>query len=353
MKCERLLVCFCVYLLICGTVIDARDIVLIDALDSNGIRLQWDPYKQIGRMFEHGHGIAFKPGVPYVMVDFILCYPIIPIMHEQGALLISETALKTVLELFESFEQVEIPVHPVNPDYPSYPYILYIDPGHGGDSPGAVRTFVRSGTKTTIYEKGINLAIALQLRQILASTLQSVRVEMSRTEDITKHIEVRVNEANSLSRENDEEVLFVSIHANTTISNPEIAKGYEIFVLTPAHERTIIDETEFEEYDTDVLSILNSMEQDGVFIESTDLALLIGEEMERLISPDISPNRGVKYDRFTVNREVKVPSVLIEVGFISHEQEAFLLVDENHQEKIAKAIFNGISRFIASYAQWK
>lgn len=344
MKSARLLVCFCAYILICGTVVHARDIILIDALDSKGIRLQWDPYKQIGRMFEHGHGIAFKPGVPYVMLDFGSCHPIMPIMYEQGMLLISETALKTVLDIFESFEQAEMPV---------YPYILYIDPGHGGDAPGAVRTYVRSGTETTIYEKEINLAIALRLKRILANTLPGVRVELSRTEDITKHIEVRVNEANSLARENDEEVLFVSIHANTTISNPEKAKGYEVFVLTQAHERTLLDGAEFEEYDSDLLSILNGMEQDGVFIESTDLALLIGEEMERLIPNDVSPNRGVKYDRFAVNREAKVPSVLIEVGFISHDEEALLLADENHQEKIAKAIFNGISRFIASYAQWK
>ena len=91
---------------------------------------------------------------------------------------------------------------------------LYLDPGHGGTDTGA------SGNG--LKEKEINLDIALQIRDLLTTDYENVQVKMSRTNDSTKSLQQRTNEANSWGAD-----FYMSIHCNFFNGN---ANGYEDYI---------------------------------------------------------------------------------------------------------------------------
>src|SRR6476620_12283610 len=91
---------------------------------------------------------------------------------------------------------------------------LYLDPGHGGSDPGAQGNGLR--------EKDITLDIALKIRTILMNGYENIEVRMSRTNDSSKSLSQRTNEANSWGAD-----YYLSIHCNAYNGS---AKGYEDFI---------------------------------------------------------------------------------------------------------------------------
>lgn len=195
-----------------------------------------------------------------------------------------------------------IPVPPAtNPSPPSLPrvpngrIVVIVDPGHGGPDPGAVGI-------GGLQEKEITLDISRQLAALLEQ--QGVQAVLTRSNDIDLDLEPRVALA-----ERSNATLFVSIHANSiSLSRPEI-NGLETYY-----------------YNTGLglaKSIHNSV------LQGTGVR-----------------DRGVRSARFYVLRRTSMPSVLVEVGFVTGREDAAKLSSASYRRQMAEAIARGILQYI-------
>ena len=224
---------------------------------------------------------------------------------------------------------------------------IVIDAGHGGHDPGAV------GPKN-LYEKDVVLDIALKLRDILAAN-KNYEVFLTRDKDVFIPLEQRTAIANSKNAD-----LFVSVHANA--SPHRAAKGIETYMLNwtnseesmkvAARENAIslkkMREMNKKEMDSlDV--ILNDLSRENKRDESIKLAHYI---QKNLVS-DLHKNYnhivdlGVKQALFYVLFGAKMPSVLVEVSFISNPLEEKLLSKDDYRGDLARSISAGITKYMS------
>ena len=212
--------------------------------------------------------------------------------------------------------------------------VVVIDPGHGGSQLGAVG---RGGTK----EKDIVLQVARRARRMLAG-VADVEVVMTRQEDDDVELEERVEMANLLKAD-----LFVSIHANSFPSaslggvetffhsieaSGEEARRVASFENAPKGKkgRAAPDTLSF---------ILQDMQGAEKLRDSSRLAHLVQEQLAKAVPFE---NRGVMQADFTVLRGTRMPSILIELGFLTNPREEKALGEALVQEKVANAIRKGV-----------
>ena len=174
---------------------------------------------------------------------------------------------------------------------------VVIDPGHGGEDPGAVYG--------EVYEKDINLAIALLVRDNLSGQ-EGITVSMTREDDSFPSLTDRAEFANKEKAD-----LYVSIHANAL--EDESYSG--LFTFYHPDKRT-----------------------------SKKPAELIQSAASNATG---AIDRGVRTENYAVLRETDMPAVLIETGFMTCPDELALLVDANYQVKMAKGIAEGILKVIS------
>jgi N-acetylmuramoyl-L-alanine amidase len=212
--------------------------------------------------------------------------------------------------------------------------VVVIDPGHGGSQLGAVG---RGGTK----EKDIVLGVARRARRMLAN-VADVEVVMTRQEDDEVELEERVEMANLLRAD-----LFVSIHAN---SFPSASLGgvETFFHSIEASGEEARRVASFENAPKgkkgraapDTLSmILQDMQSAEKLRDSSRLAHLVQEQLAAAVPFE---NRGVMQADFTVLRGTRMPSILIELGFLTNPKEEKALGEALLQEKMANAIRKGV-----------
>jgi len=217
---------------------------------------------------------------------------------------------------------------------------VVIDPGHGGKDPGAVGKY---GTK----EKDVVLDISKRLGRLLERN-GGIKVIYTRDEDVFVPLIDRTKIANESNGK-----IFLSIHANAH-SNRKI-QGFETFLLSPGKNEDAIEvasrensvikmEEKVSQYEnlTGENLIMATMAQAAFMKESEGLASNIQIELGKKLN---TPNRGVKQAGFLVLIGASMPNVLVEVGFLSNPSEEKRLKENNHKEKIAKAIYDGIKRF--------
>jgi N-acetylmuramoyl-L-alanine amidase len=169
---------------------------------------------------------------------------------------------------------------------------IYIDPGHGGNDPGAVANGLR--------EKDLTLKIGLKLRDYL-SGYENVQIRMSRTTDKTVSLSERTNDANKWGAD-----LFVSIHINAGGG-----VGFESFV-----------------YSGNVSEATRANQN------------VIHQEIIRATGWN---DRGKKRANFAVLRQTKMPALLTENGFIDNKADANKLKQDSFLDKIAKGHAEGIA----------
>ncbi|CEJ72191.1 germination-specific N-acetylmuramoyl-L-alanine amidase [[Clostridium] sordellii] len=194
--------------------------------------------------------------------------------------------------------------------------VILLDAGHGGIDPGA------TNEDKSILEKDINLQITLKLRELLESS--GCLVLLTREEDTSLYEE----EAGKTTRQKYNENLknrrkmieesgvdaFVSIHLNKF----EQSKYYGAQTFYPEGQN-----------------------------DSKLLSQFIQDELKRVV--DKTNQRKIKPSKdIYLLKENKIPSVLIECGFLSNEKESKLLNDEKYQEKVAWAIYAGIQKYFGS-----
>jgi len=174
--------------------------------------------------------------------------------------------------------------------------LILIDPGHGGDDPGAVGA---GGTR----ESEVNLAIALKLQEALQA--RGVNAVMTRTGDVTLDLASRARMVDQMGAQ-----ALVSVHANS--HDVPSALGLETYYRTPVSQP-------------------------------------FAQQIHQVLVNDLQrPDRGVREARLFVLRHPTIPSALIEAGFISNPEEEGLLADRDYQKKAAEAIAKGITSYLST-----
>jgi len=189
--------------------------------------------------------------------------------------------------------------------------LVVIDPGHGGEDPGALGT-------TGIHEKDIVLAVAKKLALILREAGTEAVLTRESDHDLSdpdvsdpyiakiQDLSRRVELANSRKAD-----IFISIHVNS-FPNPR-EDGAQTF-FQPGSE------------------------------ESKKLGLAIQHELNRFLA---NPGREAKPVDYFTCRMAEMPAAIVEIGFITNPREEKLMLDQHYQSKIAWAIYAGIVRYFA------
>ena len=182
--------------------------------------------------------------------------------------------------------------------------LVVLDPGHGGKDTGA-----RGGQ---INEKDANLDIALKLGELLKQ--KGIQVEYTRTSDTYLDLEPRAAMANKMNAG-----LFVSIHNNANADNTK--QGTETYYYAP-------------------------MEVPDLFIMQDERSRLASLVHKSLASKIQRPNRGIKTANFSVLRNTRMPSILIETVFVSNPEEQQLLMSDSFCNQAAQGIAEGIRAYL-------
>ena len=242
-----------------------------------------------------------------------------------------------------SADQVSTPQHtlpaPAPVDLGVFPLgikRIVLDPGHGGEDAGAV-------TPLGTVEKDVTLDIGQRLRRLLERA--AFEVFMTRETDTTVPLAQRAVLANTRGAD-----LFVSIHANW-FPTPE-ASGTETYYLGPtdnSHARQLAAlENRHSGYALgDYRRLLDHVYLDVRRAESHRLASAIQQELARFlyrVNPTLV-NRGVKMAPFLVLVATKMPAVLVEVSYLSNQEEARLLAVPEYRQRIAQALFQGVRAY--------
>ena len=221
-----------------------------------------------------------------------------------------------------------------------------IDPGHGGKDPGAV------GRKLKLYEKDVVLAISLRLGELIKEQNPGVKVIYKRDKDFYIPLDQRGKIANKHKAD-----LFVSVHINS--NDNKSARGIETYVLgldrSAENLAVAMKENAVIKYEEDYSLkyngfdpnkpesyILFSLLQNLYLNNSLDFAAVIQTE---LVSEIKRSDRGVKQAGYLVLKDVAMPSVLLEVGFISNEEEERYLHAKANREKIAQAVARAFKQY--------
>jgi len=178
--------------------------------------------------------------------------------------------------------------------------VVVVDPGHGGDDPGAV--------SETTREKDVTLAIASKMSS-LADEFPSLRVVLTRTTDAQMSDEQRIAVASDQAAQ-----LFLAVHLNA-YTQPT-ALGIE----------TLVDSAH----------------------KSGDAAWTFADSVEKaVVAATGAKNRGVKAQGTTFSR-LTIPAASALVGFVTTPEERAKLIDPTYQESIARGLLRGVSDYVAS-----
>jgi len=224
----------------------------------------------------------------------------------------------------------------VSPEKNGKVFKIVLDPGHGGDDPGAVGP-------TRLLEKDVVLAVAKELASLLEKE-PGIEVHLTREKDRFLYLYRRTEIANQLGAN-----IFISIHANAAPSRK--ATGVETFVNSKDFEgegaewvaREENKPAESEGISREAEALLWDMIQDKYKSESNDLAHFI---QKRLSEATGLEDRGVKKAPFYVLRGAAMPAVLVEIGFISNPWEESKLKKDDFRKKIAQGILDGLKDYL-------
>lgn len=220
--------------------------------------------------------------------------------------------------------------------------VIMIDPGHGGEDPGAIGP---SGLR----EKDVVLAIGREVKKILDS--YGYKTYMTRNEDIFIPLGVRVAKARKLKAD-----LFISIHADA-FTNPS-ARGTGVYALNPkgatsaaakylAQTQNAADSIGGVNYSSDknVNNTLFDLTQTATINDS----LKLGKDVLNQLAKINNLHKGsVDQANFAVLKAPDIPSILVETAFISNPTEERLLSGNDFRKKVANSIANGIKVYLST-----
>lgn len=227
---------------------------------------------------------------------------------------------------------------------------VVIDAGHGGKDTGALGAISK--------EKDLNLTVALLTGDYIKRNCPDVKVIYTRERDVF----VTLNERAAIANRANADV-FISIHCNSTSNKPGSVSGAETFVLgehknaanlevaKKENSAILYEEDADEQYgnfdlDSPEAYIALSLFQREYLSQSLQLAANVQEQFSKRVG---RKDRGVQQAGFLVLWKTAMPSILIELGFISNATEERFLASEDGQTYMASAIYRAFRDFKASY----
>lgn len=307
---------------------------LLDEAKKNGISFYWDSLSNTGILEKNGQHITFRPDQNFVLLNSLKVSYVDPPVITNGVLEVTDSFLNEIDGFFDqkvSDENLKIGA-------------IIIDPGHGGKDPGASMVHKINGKNVTVREKDVNLAVGNMLCSMLSKAYPDKRIIMTRTTDVFLTLQERTEIANSVKLKDNEAVIYISIHVNASLDKK--AKGYEVWYLTPGYRRTVVDKNVND--NPQVRNLLNSMMEEEYTTESILIAKFIMDGMAAQVGTK-TQSRGIKAEEWFVVKNSKMPSVLIELGFLTNYEEACCLNDKAYLQKSALGIYNGISAFVTHF----
>ncbi len=327
--------CFLVFFAFFCVPLFAGQHLLNEKAAESGMTLYWDTLSATGIIEKNGHQISFQAENPLCMLDSsALIITDAPVLKD-GKLYVTDGFISSAEEYFKSAGGA---------DGFKIGAIL-IDPGHGGKDPGASGTFKVNGKTIKVQEKDVVLSIGKMLYSRLKAAYPEKQIIMTRYGDTFPQLSERTDIANNVKLGANEAILYVSIHANASLN--KASSGYEVWYLSPGYRRTVLDKSATGG-DNSLFPILNSMMEEEYTTESILIAKFIMDGLGAQIG-NLSKARGIKAEEWFVVRNANMPSVLVEVGFVTNEKEALNLNTESYLQKIALGIYNGISAFVTHF----
>jgi N-acetylmuramoyl-L-alanine amidase len=217
-----------------------------------------------------------------------------------------------LIALPRSVTRIEVPAPPATPFA-----LVVIDPGHGGQDSGTM--------KTGLVEKELTLDVARRVERRLQE--RGLATLLTRSDDSYVSLQDRTAVAN-----NQNECVFVSIHFDE--GGRSAATGIETYYA--AHP------VSFSERVTSWLPFLQRTSSEPPNVESQSLATFI---QEALVAHTQAVNRGTRPQQFFVIANVRHPAVLVEGGFLTNKEDVNKLADGEYREQMAAAIAEGILQY--------
>jgi N-acetylmuramoyl-L-alanine amidase len=220
------------------------------------------------------------------------------------------------------------------------PFRIVVDPGHGGEQPGAKGP-------NGLRESAVALSIARRVQKSLLRQLPGVRVALTRNDDRLVSLEERAAIANAVDAD-----LFVSIHLNASPS-PEDEGGVSTFVLDTTNDQAALRLAAREngtgtEGVTQLQFVLATLYRNG----QVERSLAVAEDVQRAVLrggrrvlPDLK-DRGVKRALFYVLVGAQMPALLVEASFITRPEEAAALATDPYRQALADGIAEGVAQYV-------
>lgn len=333
MKAKKISLLF-ILSLICNLIFAINDIALLEKSKTNGMSLYWDSLSECGILEKNGHQLSFRNGESLVLLDSVKMAITDAPELKNNQLYVSNKFLSDAEEFFNQKSEVPFKVG-----------AILIDAGHGGKDPGALKTYKINGKDVTIREKDINLKVAKMLYERLHAAYPQKQIILTRSTDVFLTLGERTDIANNVKVGENEAVLFISIHVNSSLNRS--SSGYEVWYLSPGYRRTVLDKSAVDN-DKNLFTIMNSMLEEEYTTESIMIAKFIMDGLQAQIGKE-STARGIRAEEWFVVKNSNMPAVLIELGFVSNQKEALLLNDEKYLKKATLGIYNGITAFVTHF----
>jgi len=224
---------------------------------------------------------------------------------------------------------------------------IVLDAGHGGKDSGAESI-------NGAFEKDVALKVVHKLRDEIHKLLPNTKIVLTRNNDTFVELWERGEIANKAGGK-----FLISVHCNSMPTKPNPANGFEVYVLSPARtddavnvanaENSVIKlESKSDKYKsiTDDQLILATLAQNSFVKLSQQCATYMQSELGKSTTLH---NRGVNQAAFIVLIGAAMPSVYLEIGFLSNANDQKILTGDKGQTSIAKGIANAVKRYAESY----
>lgn len=226
-------------------------------------------------------------------------------------------------------------------------FVVVLDAGHGGKDPGAV-----SGKN---YEKDINLAVILHLGELIEKNHADVKVIYTRKKDVYLTLQERADIANNAHAD-----LFISVHTNASKSNT--ASGTETYTLGLTQSQSNLD-VAMRENSVILLEDDYKVKYAGFNPNSPDSYIMFECIQDRYLEKSVQfasdvqtsfgkigrKDKGVRQAGFWVLHKTAMPSVLVELGYISNKEERDYLMSADGRIQTAKAVYESFAKFKKEY----
>jgi len=323
---------------------DAQYVPLMKICETYGLDWKWDSFMRTAVITKNGR-ISLRAGSDRILINEKEKKLSNPVVFTNSTVYVPASFVRNdlvfIVEARPAKEAVRAPAKRPAGKYTIKAIVL--DAGHGGRDAGAV------GRRLRLRERDLTLAITRRLKDILEDN--GIKVTMTRNNNTFVSLQDRARVANSSGAD-----LFVSVHVNASRSRS--LNGFECYYLSEATDDNAraleafenatlkMDEGTVLQHSSTLDKTLWDMKLTEARRESAELSNSICRAVENSLT---TRNRGTKTARFYVLKYTRIPSVLVEAGYISNKFEELKFRDEGYADRIADVIAKGILSYRDEY----